>query len=112
MSGTVGPIPYLDTSDQVADVPAWSRDLAEALRDHIQRFTVSVTVTNAAMGNVAVTFSPAFPAAPNVVAASLNNNYFASVANVTATGFSVWVRHGMNTVASATVSCHVIATDI
>jgi hypothetical protein len=116
MATTAKGFPYPVGTDRVQDGDDAIKALAEAVGNYhgarIWATRVSITISNAASGNAAVTFPAGhFTAAPIVVASMSfsSTSYFAIATSSTTTGCSVSAIHRDGTLTTGTPTADVIA---
>lgn len=114
-SNTARGFPYPLPAEPVAAGADNIKALAQAIdtKRHVQQGTVTITMPNAATGNIAVTFPQAFTRAPRVMATIYGQSacivYLSNTP--TLTGAVIGVRHYRDTVTSIVVPVGWIATD-
>jgi hypothetical protein len=115
MSGsTPNGYPYPDDSDPVAQGAQAIKALATKVDTQLRASaagTASISVSNAALGSVAVTLPAGrFTAPPRVAVTSGNSAFFGSVSAQSATSFNASVRVWNNVATTATVPVDWIAS--
>lgn len=111
--------PYAVPTDAVADYPATSQALAQALSDGVCKFLTgyaTVTLSNSDNGFTQVDITGGnFSEAPVVLAISTNFSYYcyrAASGTTSATTYPIGVRHYQATASSNTVGFNFIAIGV